>query len=274
MKTETYPEILLLGSQGYIGTLISKFSPFRERITPLVHLSDLGKMSGPFTIINAAGRTSSKGPVGNKRSDLSDFDSNYLILQELFASFATRLSHFIQLSSSLIAEPTILEKSPYVQSKYRAEQIIENFNSKNDTQVSVLRLPSIWSKHLLKKESLLFDLVRNQSSSDNLFLTNGDRVCHIATDETLNYMLKSAFSTRDRTVSCPEDMQLITTAKQIRLFLEKKDPPTKTIDVSFKLNAIYQYWLNDDVNLRRDAHDDRRSFIVPKISSSHHFKST
>ena len=238
--SKPHSDIFLAGHSGYIGTLLTRFSDSKGRYSTMADLSKLNESSREFVIVNAIGTTPRAAQESNDVILENYFSSNYEPVVRMINHFRNRIGHFIQISSSLIEEKNLVKNSQYLQSKVAAENYLLSARDRFKFDLSFVRLPSIWSKDLIKGNSLLFDMVKSRVLGTTLVLKNKDSECHISNCDVLDALIDTALQTKELYIKPSTDKISITTSERIKTLIELRGgsaPHPKERD----LIQIYDY---------------------------------
>ena len=229
---------MLIGSNGYIGSLLGRCPLIQEKVTGIPYFSNLTpNLLQNVIMINATGKT--HFPLGL----LDNAAIEYLeVLGGAINEFGSRIRHFVQISSSLLDEADIVETSPYLQSKLKIESLLIESSLKYDFKLSLIRLPSIWSKHLLKQNSLLVDLLNAEYPIEPTTLSASSRICHLASDKTLFDLLSLALYSETKILRAQKEGVWKTNSGETLAFVNNQSETSTLSPIQKELWDIFHYW--------------------------------
>lgn len=260
--------IFVIGSSGYISSLIVGILKTEFHVDPRVIKSKDApsvlrrELPNKAIVFNATGVTHCPPEFYGQEQQVFFNDSNVYYLQEVLGEISLHNAKFIHISSSLVEESDLLAQSPYLKSKLAAEEYLLRCFENNRDKLQIIRLPSIWSKKRLKKNSLLSFLIENQNSCKIEGLSNPHRICHISTDKYIRVALESALNRVDFEILQNKNEVLKTTANQLAEFLcldscqacktvMDKETENHLLESLFD---VYKYWIHFHQNRLNESY--------------------
>jgi hypothetical protein len=238
MREVLQERFVLIGSNGYIGSLLGMCPLIQEKVTGIPYFSNLTpNLLQNVIMINATGKT--HFPLGL----LDNAAIEYLeVLGGAINEFGSKIRHFVQISSSLLDEADIVETSPYLQSKLKIESLLIESSLKYDFKLSLIRLPSIWSKHLLKQNSLLVDLLNAEYPIEPTTLSASSRICHLASDKTLFDLLSLALYSETKILRAQKEGVWKTNSGETLALVNNQSETSALSPIQKELWDTFHHW--------------------------------
>lgn len=235
--------IILAGGRGYLGSIIrehltqnnQEFILLPGELEDARGSSNFGNLHN-IVLINCIGNTGNS-PQASIEQDFFE-NKNVKTVTGLIQLFAGRISNFIQISSTSIASDAT---TPYAKSKLEADYILSQLSRDTGFRLNTLICPSIWSRQMLKKGSLLETLSKSKLKADFTELRNPFSEISVSSDRTFLKILDKAISN-----DCSETHHLHDTVKfeSTLKFIQalQGDYDHVYSPELMELVEIYEYW--------------------------------
>lgn len=220
--------LVLLGSKGFVGSEVSRLllecgiehyclESFRHktadeinRITP----------SGMLDIINCSGST--RSIVNDAKTFQED---NVETVKKIVDAYRFRTKEIIHVSSSDIDNKLL--QDDYSLSKLAAEQYLKKASEELGFGLTLIRMPTLWSRHQIKPDSLLESLVQNSSQLRYFKARSPNSSIRVTTEKSLKEALLSVVVLGQRNFAFDESNSWVGSVQDLILttleFWEKKE---------------------------------------------------
>jgi hypothetical protein len=234
--------VAVSGHAGFVGSIIAlelknrginyyKIPSYRE-LSPK-ELDSLAP-KGKIVLINCSGST----PKRDLELNRDIFKNNVEGLEKLINAFGNRLHSVLHMSTMHLNFPE--KVTEYTKAKLYAEEYLNQQSAERSFIGLNLRLPTVWSSHQLKEESLLDDITNINVEEMMSTIRSPDSIVQIAPGKSLGIQVLQFLGNDLRKIGFNESNCWIGEINQLIELLETKNSSVSWVENDLK--QIFQHW--------------------------------
>lgn len=234
--------VAVAGHRGYIGKIVvNQLSDRGAQFCKIPSFRDLSSEEinretpkGRVVLINCTGSTLRR----NQDIHHDIYADNVISLEKLILAFANRMHSVLHMSTTHLNSPEL--DNEYTRAKKESEEYLNQTASKYSFEAVNLRLPTIWSYHYLKEESLLNDITSIDIEESINLIRFPKAIVHIAPEKSIGIQV-GRFLNGDREKVGYDDLNSWTgDITQLIDLLKTREATNSNIENEIK--QIYNNW--------------------------------